>query len=313
LIPNPFSTQAYNRYSYVYNNPMNFTDPDGENPIAWILGGGILLFKWWNDGKQANHGEPNPFKWDYKNANYVVGYSSQGNTFTAGMGWNNNYGVMVGYGSDYGFGGGYSSNGNPNLYYPGYDNRINNSFRQAEQSIDATIDNARRARVEERIYEAKMEFYAGLAATGASQLYYSKQFGTWMGKDFKFRTIYGRAGNGNQYVGGKNKFGKATSDIFKWINRGVGAYSAYDIYEEYWKLDKTQFCLEEGSNFISTAAPGLYGAAWSVGWESGRWVTQQTWYQRAKFNFYYNYWESCVGPPSSVNEASWEYFYNNYR
>ncbi len=29
-IQNPFSSQSYNRYSYVLNNPLKYVDPDGE-------------------------------------------------------------------------------------------------------------------------------------------------------------------------------------------------------------------------------------------------------------------------------------------
>src|SRR5690554_972146 len=32
FIPNPLRSQAYNRYSYVYNNPLRYTDPSGNNP-----------------------------------------------------------------------------------------------------------------------------------------------------------------------------------------------------------------------------------------------------------------------------------------
>ena len=39
-VQSPFSTQGYNRYSYCGNNPVMFTDPDGEFFIldSWILG-----------------------------------------------------------------------------------------------------------------------------------------------------------------------------------------------------------------------------------------------------------------------------------
>ncbi|KJZ13316.1 hypothetical protein TW85_13955 [Marinomonas sp. S3726] len=31
-VPDPFNSQAFNRYTYVYNNPLSFTDPDGFSP-----------------------------------------------------------------------------------------------------------------------------------------------------------------------------------------------------------------------------------------------------------------------------------------
>jgi len=136
-----------------------------------------------------------------------------------------------------------------------------------------------------------------------------------MGKDFQFRTIYGRAGNGNQFVGGKYSFGKAMSNGFKWANRGIGIYNAISINNQRisGELDNTQFWLEEGSNVISTVAPGLYGAGWSIGWESGRWITQHSWYQTFKYDVWRFYWQLQVGPPSYGNRYDWEYFYNNYR
>ena len=39
---NPVSPQSWNRYSYAYNSPLKYTDPDGENPlVASALLGGV--------------------------------------------------------------------------------------------------------------------------------------------------------------------------------------------------------------------------------------------------------------------------------
>jgi hypothetical protein len=69
---------------------------------------------------------------------------------------------------------------------------------------------------------------------------------------------------------------------------------------------------EAASTLASTwgKSPGL---AWGVGWELGRWITTWESYQRFKFNFFYDYWESKVGPPSESNKELWKYFYENYK
>ncbi len=43
IVPNPDDPQALNRYSYVLNNPLRYTDPTGHNPAcAAGMGGGPL-------------------------------------------------------------------------------------------------------------------------------------------------------------------------------------------------------------------------------------------------------------------------------
>jgi len=43
IVPDPCSSQALNRYSYVYNNPLKFTDPDGNFPfLAFIFWGAVI-------------------------------------------------------------------------------------------------------------------------------------------------------------------------------------------------------------------------------------------------------------------------------
>jgi RHS repeat-associated protein len=43
LIPNAESSQVYNRYSYVFNNPIIYSDPDGHNPILVLIAIALLL------------------------------------------------------------------------------------------------------------------------------------------------------------------------------------------------------------------------------------------------------------------------------
>ncbi len=59
IIPNPGSSQALNRYSYCYNNPLKFTDPSGHWPlwidtsVAYVTGFAIGLGEGLRDAKQG--------------------------------------------------------------------------------------------------------------------------------------------------------------------------------------------------------------------------------------------------------------------
>lgn len=41
-VSTPYGTQGYNRYAYALNNPLKFTDPDGNDPITAIVVGAII-------------------------------------------------------------------------------------------------------------------------------------------------------------------------------------------------------------------------------------------------------------------------------
>ncbi len=59
-IQEPFNTQNYNRYSYVLNNPLKYTDPSGE---FWGFFA-ALLFSSYANGVNQSGGEYNPTKWN---------------------------------------------------------------------------------------------------------------------------------------------------------------------------------------------------------------------------------------------------------
>jgi len=81
----PDFSQSFNRYSYAWNNPLVFTDPDGEFIFTTLA---IITGQWWalpmtigadigmwQGGLFAN-GTMNPFKWDYhsdKTWGYMLG------------------------------------------------------------------------------------------------------------------------------------------------------------------------------------------------------------------------------------------------
>lgn len=60
-IQNPYNTQIYNKYGYVMNNPLMYTDPDGE--FVWIIVGAVT--GGYVAGVKANNGSLNPMSWNW--------------------------------------------------------------------------------------------------------------------------------------------------------------------------------------------------------------------------------------------------------
>ena len=75
--PDPFVqapdfTQAFNRYSYCMNNPVMYSDPDGESITAAIIIGSVILGAY-SGGVLANNGNYNLVQWNWKNFNTIIG------------------------------------------------------------------------------------------------------------------------------------------------------------------------------------------------------------------------------------------------
>lgn len=81
-IQDPTNTQNYNKYGYVMNNPLLYNDPSGEF-WGWFIG---MLVGSYISGVQANHGQVNPVKWDWKNTwTSVVGGAFAGAALGQGI------------------------------------------------------------------------------------------------------------------------------------------------------------------------------------------------------------------------------------
>lgn len=71
FIQDPFSTQSYNRYGYVWNNPLMYTDPSGEFIFMAAIIVGAVVGAYFG-GAQAN-GSYNPLKWNWSSGSTWLG------------------------------------------------------------------------------------------------------------------------------------------------------------------------------------------------------------------------------------------------
>lgn len=153
----PDFSQSYNRYSYCLNNPLKYTDPSGELfGIDDIIIIGAAIVGAYLGGMATNHGELNPFHWDYSNpltyggiliggiAGGITGSAIAGSTiWNIGFSISNPYlsaGVTIGAtatsGFQYGFhwttaaGGGYDSAGEA----------IERAVERAGEAFDKYVD-----------------------------------------------------------------------------------------------------------------------------------------------------------------------------
>ncbi|NDV69691.1 hypothetical protein [Dysgonomonas sp. 25] len=98
--------------------------------------------------------------------------------------------------------------------------------------------------------------------------------------------------NGNQHMTkpmlaeGKARALKA-SKAFGKLGTGLTLVSMGGTGVQYWndEINTAQFVAEETSSFISWKLPFPYGAAWGLGWEGGRLITETEGYQN--FKYYY--------------------------
>src|SRR5690554_5260323 len=70
FMQDPTNSQGFNRYGYVWNNPLKFTDPNGEYIVTAMIVGAILGA--YLGGSAANDNF-NPFQWDWSAGSTLTG------------------------------------------------------------------------------------------------------------------------------------------------------------------------------------------------------------------------------------------------
>jgi RHS repeat-associated protein len=93
FVQDPYNTQSYNRYAYVFNSPLSYTDPSGEI-AGWIVSliataGSYLM----NAGINQSW---NPNEWTSGMVGFGVGYGGGGGYLIGGGNIGGNYSVMAG-------------------------------------------------------------------------------------------------------------------------------------------------------------------------------------------------------------------------
>jgi RHS repeat-associated protein len=109
-------------------------------------------------------------------------------------------------------------------------------------------------------------------SVGDHEMYNAK---TWY--SLRTWTRYSQRFNGNQITGGKNALAGNVSKGFKVAGWALGITNAILIMNNK-EMSGTQKWIEQGSNAFGTVG-GIYGAAWSLGWEGGRAISNNDWYR----------------------------------
>ena len=304
-VQEPVTLQSLNRYAYCLYNPLKYIDPSGERMtdpphtsmvldyVSQMNTSGVYdsdLTRQLNllgitdiEYVNAPGYSGGTIRWSEGNYEYTYSYESDMNDGTLSSHYIGGYGAGYNYPVFIAGGGSYSI---PNANLTG-----NGGGGMSVASTAATV--------------------AGTGASIGAEMFYSRTYKTWMGKNWK---MYKQTWNGNQHTGGKLSYGKKNSDILRKVGNSVIIYNGYELINE--RIDDNISTFElctEVAILIYSARGGIYGIAVGVGWELGRLITFTEAYQEFKFNLHYNMYENKFGAPSESNEYLWNEFYKNYQ
>lgn len=245
-----FSSQS--AYVYAINNPVNFIDYLGMGPEKYGADG-LTTDQWIQSSRPG--ADPGLGKY-FRNFNRMIESEKKNNGLQEDKQGNYYYLKNVGYktGKNSFFNGESWKEAGPAFGF--YEKKVP-LYAAGQGGLDWT-------------------FYTSAVLTAAEKSLYSKEFGTWMGKDLKFRS---QAWGGNGVTGGKNAFAKNWSGNVGLLGKAVGAYSMYGSYIE-WERGEISNELFAGDMVSGLAGifGGIIGASWSIGWELGKNYGPSKWF-----------------------------------
>lgn len=299
-IQDPFNTQNYNRYGYVLNNPLKYTDPSGE---IWEFVLGFFASSYVRGGA-ASGGEANPFKW---NANawtsaFAGAASSAGSFYAsqASTGFANNYldnynnkpmlgasAIGPGYnGSSFINNNSYNFLNDPNNVY-----EDNLAIKGNLSTVGALLGGASGLMNELSI----VKFY-NAAPAGSFAVNYNGSLRYWS-ESFKGGTranisssVVQAAKNSSNSLKLASKLGGFASSAGSYLGYYGAAENLYN--EDYYGATR-EFSATYYGNYLSKTKGSDVGMAWTIGWNIlGPWITNTEPYN----NFFF-------GKNSSIYQA----------
>ncbi|WP_431190637.1 RHS repeat-associated core domain-containing protein [Flavobacterium circumlabens] len=279
-IQDPFNTQNYNRYGYVLNNPLKYTDPSGEFInvfLGYLLSGYIM-------GAYASGGELNPAKWNSSAfitigaAGASAGASAVATNLTNNYLDNYNKPPVLGF-SAVGSGNDMHSFVNNNNDF-NFKNHPNNTYQVTKNSglngNLATIGSLLGG-VSGLMNELSIVKFHNAAPAGSFAVNYNGSLRYWS-DTFKGGTKAGIPSSVVQAARNSSnglKFASKLGGIASTAGTYIGYYGAV---ENFLKDDYYGFVREGTANYVGTkiaATKGnIAGIGWTIGWNIlGPWVT----------------------------------------